>query len=218
MERNCVKDDICLLDHHQRFHWNTITIGLKGMINWVQQLNNSQLENSFNSHLEKHFNLVLPSQPNSLNPLKIEWSNLWPKRLLVSRKENLVLLIERGNLRKRKKRVLKSHDRTGQPVEGRLHRVQEDGYLKNRDDADKFNIAMDDENIDFNITTWQIEYYSPTLACISPWCGCYFGRFQHMWSGRRTIQCLEPDINRSQPGKDWYVPFFLAIRPWGCPI
>ena len=50
------------------------------------------------------------------------------------------------------KRVLKSHDRTGQPVEGRLHKVQEDGYLKNRDDADKFNFAMDDENIDFNIS------------------------------------------------------------------
>ena len=50
------------------------------------------------------------------------------------------------------KRVLKSHDRTGEPVEGRLHKVQEDSHLKNRDDADKFNLAMDDENIDFNIS------------------------------------------------------------------
>ena len=51
------------------------------------------------------------------------------------------------------KRVLKSHDRTGQPDrEERLHKVQEDGYVKNRDDADKFNLAMDDENIDFNIS------------------------------------------------------------------
>ena len=47
---------------------------------------------------------------------------------------------------------LSSSDRTGEPVEGRLHKVQEDGYLKNRDDADKFNFAMDDENIDFNIS------------------------------------------------------------------
>ena len=38
---------------------------------------------------------------------------------------------------------LSSSDRTGEPVEGRLHKVQEDGYLKNRDDADKFNLAMD---------------------------------------------------------------------------
>ena len=30
--------------------------------------------------------------------------------------------------------------------------MQEDGYLRNRDDADKFNLAMDDENIDFNIS------------------------------------------------------------------
>ena len=50
-------------------------IGLKEMIR-VLQLNINQLENSFNSHLEKHFNLVLPSQPNSLNPLKIERGNL----------------------------------------------------------------------------------------------------------------------------------------------
>ena len=34
-----------------------------------------------------------------------------------------------------------------------MHKVQEDGYLKNRDDADKFNLAMDDENIDFNISS-----------------------------------------------------------------
>ena len=109
---------------------NTISFGVKKMIR-VLQLNIDQLANSFNSHLEKHFNLVLPSQPNSLNPLKIE----------------------RGNPIERKKNAsLKSHDRTGQPVEGRLHKVQEDGYLKNRDDADKFNLAIDDENIDFNIS------------------------------------------------------------------
>ena len=50
--------------------------GLKEMINRVPQLNISKLENSFNSHLEKHFKLDLPSQPNSLNPLKIERGNL----------------------------------------------------------------------------------------------------------------------------------------------
>ena len=42
---------------------------------------------------------------------------------------------------------MKNHDRSGQPDrEERLHKVQEDGHLKNRDDADKFNFAMDDEN------------------------------------------------------------------------
>ena len=54
------------------------------------------------------------------------------------------------------KRVLKSHDRTGQPVEESSHKVQEVGSLENRDttssNANKFNLAMDDENIDFNIS------------------------------------------------------------------
>ena len=119
----------------------------------VLQLNINQLANSFNSHLEKHFNLVLPSQPNSLNPLKIERGNLSPKRLLVSCKEKLSSSDRAGQpAREEEKRVLTSHDRTGQLVEGRLHKVQEDGYLNNRDDADKFNLAMDDENIDFNIS------------------------------------------------------------------
>ena len=54
--------------------------------------------------------------------------------------------------KKEEKRVIKNHDRTEKPVEGRLHKVQEVGYLKNRDDADKFNLAMDDENVNFNIS------------------------------------------------------------------
>ena len=41
----------------------------------------------------------------------------------------------------------------GNPIEEeKLHKVQEDCHLKNRDDADKLNLAMDDENIDFNIS------------------------------------------------------------------
>ena len=47
-------------------------------------------------------------------------------------------------VKEEEKRVLKSHDRTGELVEGRLHKVQEDGHLKNRDDANKFNLAMDE--------------------------------------------------------------------------
>ena len=50
------------------------------------------------------------------------------------------------------KRVMRNHDRTGIPVEGSSHKVQEVGSLENRDDANKFNLAMDDENIDFNIS------------------------------------------------------------------
>ena len=47
---------------------------------------------------------------------------------------------------------LSSSDRTEEPVEGSLHKVQEVGSLEHRDDANKFNLAIDDENIDFNIS------------------------------------------------------------------
>ena len=50
------------------------------------------------------------------------------------------------------KRVMRNHDRTGKPVEGSSHKVQEVGSLEHRDDENKFNLAMDDENIDFNIS------------------------------------------------------------------
>ena len=54
--------------------------------------------------------------------------------------------------REEEKRV-RNHDGSGQPDrEERLHKVQEDCHLKNRDDADKFKLATDDENIDFNIS------------------------------------------------------------------
>ena len=50
------------------------------------------------------------------------------------------------------KRVLKDHDRTGKPVEGSSHKVQGVGSLEHRDDVNKFHLAIDDENIDFNIS------------------------------------------------------------------
>ena len=48
---------------------------------------------------------------------------------------------------------VRNHDDSGKPDgEERLHKVQQDCHLKNRDDADKFNLATDDENIDFDIS------------------------------------------------------------------
>ena len=69
-----MKGNICLLVHHRRSLRGTISIGIKDKIR-VLQLNIDQSGNSFNSHLEKQFNLVLPSQPNPLNPLKIVRGN-----------------------------------------------------------------------------------------------------------------------------------------------
>ena len=66
-----MKDHTYLLDHHQRSHGDTITVGLEGMMNWVLQLNNSQSVNSFNSLLEKFNVLNSPNQPNPLpNPIR----------------------------------------------------------------------------------------------------------------------------------------------------
>ena len=49
-------------------------------------------------------------------------------------------------------RVMHAHDGTGKPVERGSHKVQEVGSLEHRDDVNKFNLAIDDENIDFNIS------------------------------------------------------------------
>ena len=50
-------------------------------------------------------------------------------------------------------RVMKDHDRTGKPVEENSHKVQKVGSLEHRDDVNKFNLAIDDENIEFNISS-----------------------------------------------------------------
>ena len=58
-----------------------------------------------------------------------------------------------GKPEKKEEQHVRNHDRSGKPDgEERLHKVQEDCHLKNRDDTDKFNLATDDENIDFNIS------------------------------------------------------------------
>ena len=66
-----MKNHTCLLDHHQSSHYDTITIGPEGMMNWVLQLNNSQSVNSFNSLLEKFHVLVKLSEPTQSKPKPI---------------------------------------------------------------------------------------------------------------------------------------------------
>ena len=111
-----MKGDICLLDHHQKSHWNTITIGLKGMINWVLELNNSQLRNSFNSLLEKHHN---QSKPNPIFDRSVKPENL---------SEDI--------------RVKHAHDGTGQLVEqssSSAHTVPEQFVPEENRDTASFN-------------------------------------------------------------------------------
>ena len=53
-----MKNDVCFLDHHERSHYDTITIGPEGKFNWVLQLNMfDSLEEKFNT--KRH-----PNQPN----------------------------------------------------------------------------------------------------------------------------------------------------------
>ena len=45
-----MRNHTCLLDHHQRSHYDTITIGPEGKFHWVLQLINSQKVKLFDSH------------------------------------------------------------------------------------------------------------------------------------------------------------------------
>ena len=113
-ERSCMRNHSCLLDHHQRSHYDTITIGPKGMMNWVLQLNNSQSVNSFNSLVEKFNMQRSPNQPNqNPNQSVIDRGNLIAQKMCLLLKvkrpvptrsmkkvctKNLFLQIDRGNL------------------------------------------------------------------------------------------------------------------------
>ena len=143
-----MKNDICLLDHHQRSLWNTITIGLKGMINRFHSWTTA----SWKARSTVTWRSTSTSQPNSLNPLKIERGNLCSKRLLVSQGKRSFSDRTGEHVKDEEKSVLKDHDRTWKLVEGSSHKVQEVGSLEHRDVVDKFHLAIDDENIDFNIS------------------------------------------------------------------
>ena len=53
-----MRNHTCLLDHHQRSHYDTNTIGPEGMMNWVLKLINNQQEKLFDdSHEEKFLNM-----------------------------------------------------------------------------------------------------------------------------------------------------------------
>ena len=103
------------------------------MINLVLQLNNSQLESSFNSLLEKHLVLNLPSQPNP-NPIQsvIERGNPWIRNVFLWRGKTSC---SQDIVGKRLQEELGSSDRTGKPVESSAHTVQEFGPPEHRDTA-----------------------------------------------------------------------------------
>ena len=148
------------------------------MINSVLQLNNIQLENSFNSLLEKHHVSVFPNQPNP-NPSQsvIDRGNLRTQNVFFVEKGRTSRSQEIDDKRLHKElgssdrtgklvksediRVMHAHDGTGQLVERNSssgHTVQEQFApaehcdIASSDADNEFNRATDEENIDFNIT------------------------------------------------------------------
>ena len=73
-----MRNNTCLLDHHQRSHYDTTTIGPEGKFNWVLQLINSQKVKLLDSHEEKFLDKQNSSnQPNqSQNQSAIDQGNL----------------------------------------------------------------------------------------------------------------------------------------------
>ena len=173
-----MRNHTCLLDHHQRSHYDTITIGPEGMMNWALQLNNSQSVNSFNSLVEK-FNKQTFSQLTQPKPKPIcdrsgkpdSTEDVFVVKGETSRSHEIDekgLHEELGSSDRSGKpdklsentRVKQAHDGTGQPVEqnsSSAHTVKEQfAPEENRDIAsfntdNEFNRAINEENIDFNI-------------------------------------------------------------------
>ena len=94
-----------------------------------------------------------PKPTQSLNLISDRTGKLVTQEIVGKSQGELSSSDQTGELVKdEEKRVLKDHDRTGKPVEGSSHKVQEVGSLEHLDDVNKFNLAIDDENIDFNIS------------------------------------------------------------------
>ena len=173
-----MRNHTCLLDHHQRSHYDTITIGPQGKFHWVLQLINNQKEKLFDSLLEKYHVLNSPNQPNP-KPKSIcdrsgkpeDTERVFVEKGKTSRSHEIDekrLHKELGSSDRSGKperlsediRVMHAHDGSGQPDErnsSSTHAVEEQFVPEvNRDIAsfnadNEFNRAINEEDIDFNI-------------------------------------------------------------------
>ena len=135
LEKFCLKNHTYVLDHHQRSHWDTITIGPEGMMNWVLQLNNSQSANSFNSLLEK-FNMQNSSnQPNLSSPIRDR--SVWP---LIT--HDVVSVQACSSADSKSLNVEQTHDRSGRLAQDTVAAQDEPGAYH---EGETFNI--DDETL-----------------------------------------------------------------------
>ena len=65
-----MRNHTCLLDHHQRSHDDTITIGPEGKFNWVLQLINSQMVRLSTVSRRSSTRNVLPTNPTNPKPIR----------------------------------------------------------------------------------------------------------------------------------------------------
>ena len=148
---NCMKDNTCLLVHHRRSLENDLnwskgkdqgsTVEHRPVGKFVQQSLGETLQSGSSK----------PTQ--SPKPLKDRTGQPVTKRLSVSCKKNLVLPIDRGNPIERKKNASEITMDRGNPIERKdCTKCKKIVISKIVIDADKFNLATDDENIDFNIS------------------------------------------------------------------
>ena len=129
LEKSYLRNQRCLLDHHRRSHYDTITIGPEGKFYWVLQLNNSQSVNSFNSLLEK-IQRVKRSKPTQSKPKPICDRSVKPEdseHVFVDKgKTSCSNEIDENRLHKE----LGSSDRSGKP-----ERLSEDIRVKHAHDG-----------------------------------------------------------------------------------
>ena len=121
---------------------------------WALQLNIDQSGNSFNSHLEKQFISVLPSQPNPPKTNGDRSGKPVAQEIVVGVLQEEPSSSDRpGRLVSREEQHVQNHDSSGKPErEEAQHIVQENYHLKSRDTVDKFDLATDDTNIDFSVS------------------------------------------------------------------
>ena len=119
----------------------------------VLQLNIDQLGNSFNSHWEKTLQSGSSKPTQFPEPIEDRTGQPVTQEIVGKLQEELSSSDRSGQPDREGENRVRNPDRSGQPDrEERLNNVQEDCHLKIVKIADKFNLAMDDENIDFNIS------------------------------------------------------------------
>ena len=154
-----MRKHMCLLDHHQRSHYDTITIGPEGKFNWVLQLINSQKVRLFDSH-EAKFNTPTFSQLTQPIPKPIcdrsgqleDTQGVFVVKGETSRSHEIV---EKDFHEK-----LCASDGSGQPDEcnsssahtvKEQHAPDEHREIASFNTNNEFNRAINEEDIDFNI-------------------------------------------------------------------